>query len=46
MTVQIAGVANTQFDDCPDSSTRERVTDAALEAVGDRDDRQFDFSVP
>ncbi|QCC53367.1 thiolase domain-containing protein [Natronorubrum bangense] len=33
MTVQIAGVASTEFGEHPDSSTRELFTDAALEAL-------------
>ncbi|MDG5760164.1 thiolase domain-containing protein [Natronococcus sp. A-GB1] len=35
MTVQIAGVASTEFGEHPDSSTRELFTDAALEALAD-----------
>ncbi|AFZ71681.1 thiolase domain-containing protein [Natronobacterium gregoryi] len=35
MTVQIAGVASTQFGEHPDSSARELFTDAALEALED-----------
>ncbi|MDQ2052426.1 thiolase domain-containing protein [Natronolimnohabitans sp. A-GB9] len=35
MTVQIAGVASTEFGEHPDSSTRELFTDAALEALED-----------
>ena len=35
MTVQIAGVASTEFGEHPDSSTRELFTDAALDALDD-----------
>ncbi len=35
MTVQIAGVASTEFGEHPESSTRELFTDAALVALED-----------